>query len=240
LKYAFIADIHGNYEALKAVVSALKYDRPDVKACLGDIVGYGPEPRQCIAAVHEEGFFCLAGNHDHGVAGLVDETVFNYFAREALLWTREQLSRDEIDFLAGLGFVAHFPNFATAHGSLHGPELFNYIQTLFDAELSFEALDKQVFFYGHTHVPMVFFNTSPMTYTMSGDVAVPEKHHCLVNIGSVGQPRDEDPRACYCVYDTDEQRLYFRRVPYNVQATAKKIIEAGLPEALAIRIELGK
>lgn len=240
MKYAIVGDIHGNYEALKAVVSALKYDRPDVKICLGDIVGYGPEPRPCIGTIIEEGFFCIAGNHDHGVAGLVDESVFNYFAREALLWTREQLSQDEMKFLAGLGFVAHFKEFAAAHGSLHGPELFNYIQTLFDAELSFEALDKQLFFYGHTHVPMVFFNTTPMTYTMSGDVALTDNSRCLVNAGSVGQPRDEDPRACYCIYDTTEKHVYFRRVPYNVQATAKKIVEAGLPEALAIRIELGK
>jgi len=240
LKYAFISDIHGNYEALKAVVSALKYDKPDVKICLGDIVGYGPEPVQCIQMVLEEKYFCLAGNHDHGVAGRVDESVFNYFAREALLWTRAQLSQQEMTFLAGLGFVAHFPGFSGAHGSLHGPELFNYIQTLFDAELSFESLDKKLFFYGHTHIPMIFFNTTPMTYTMSGDIDVEDGQRCLVNIGSVGQPRDEDPRACYVIYDTDEKKIHFRRVPYNVQATAKKIIEAGLPEALAIRIELGK
>ncbi|MBN1808893.1 MAG: metallophosphoesterase family protein [Planctomycetes bacterium] len=240
MKYAFIADIHGNYEALKAVMGALRYDSPDIKVCLGDVVGYGPEPVECISTVIEEGFFCLAGNHDHGVAGRVDESVFNYFAREALLWTRAQLSNEQITYLANLGYVAHFPGLSAAHGSLHGPELFNYIQTLFDAELSFEALDKKIFFYGHTHVPMVFFNTTPMTYTMSGDIEVSKNHRCLVNIGSVGQPRDEDPRACYCIYDTEEERVFFRRVPYNVQATARKIIDAGLPEALAIRIELGK
>ena len=240
MRVAFFADVHGNYAALDAVLKAARFDAPDLLLCLGDVVGYGPDPGECVERIRDEGIFCLAGNHDHGVLGYIDESVFNYFAREALLWTREELSTSQMDFLRGLGLVAHFQDFAIAHGSLHGAELFNYIQTLFDAEMSFEALDKTAFFYGHTHIPMVFFDTTPMTYTMEGEVTLEEGMRVLVNVGSVGQPRDEDPRACYCIYDEEEKRILFRRVPYEVHVTAEKILRAGLPEALALRLEMGK
>lgn len=240
MRVAVFADVHGNYEALDAVLKAITYDSPDLSICLGDMVGYGPDPARCIERMRSEGIQCLAGNHDHGVLGYIDETIFNYFAREALLWTREQLNTSQMDYLRSLGLVAHFSMFATAHGSLHGAELFNYIQTLFDAEMSFEALDKAAFFYGHTHIPMVFFDTTPMTYTMEGDVEIEPGMRVLVNVGSVGQPRDEDPRAAYCIYDVDKHKVTFRRVPYEVHVTSEKIIRAGLPEALALRLEMGK
>ena len=240
MRVAVLADVHGNFEALDAVLKAVRFDSPDIVLNLGDTVGYGPDPGLCLDRMKDESIFCLAGNHDHGVLGYIDETVFNYFAREALLWTREELSTSQMDFLRSLGLVSHYTDFAIAHGSLHGAELFNYIQTLFDAEMSFEALDKAAFFYGHTHIPMVFFDTTPMTYTMEGDVLIEDNMRVLVNVGSVGQPRDEDPRACYCIYDTGEKRVLFRRVPYEVHVTSEKILRAGLPEALALRLEMGK
>lgn len=244
MRYGIFGDIHGNRDALQAVLAALEGERVDVKICLGDIVGYGAEPRECIQDVRRLGCMTLAGNHDHAAIDRLDVEFFNAFAKQAALWTRQQLSNEDKQFLAGLGFVDHHEHFACVHGSLHGPELFNYIATIFDAELSFEALDKPVLFYGHTHIPITFFDTTPMTFTTEGEIRITSDMKALVNVGSVGQPRDEDPRASYAVYEVGDSNgegvVYIRRVPYDVASASRKIIAAGLPEPLAIRLELGK
>ncbi len=244
MRFGIFGDIHGNYDALEAVLAALESDSVDVRICLGDIVGYGAEPRECIKKVRALRCMTLAGNHDHAAIDRLDVEFFNAFAKQAALWTREQLSDDDKEFLAGLGFVDHHENFAAVHGSLHGPELFNYIATIFDAELSFEALDKQVLFYGHTHIPLTFFDTTPMTYSTEAEIQITREFKALVNVGSVGQPRDEDPRASYAVCELEEETgegvVRIKRVPYDVAKAAKKILDAGLPEPLAIRLELGK
>ena len=244
MKYGIFGDIHGNYDALLAVLEAFEKERVDVLICLGDIVGYGAEPRECIKKVRDLKCLTLAGNHDHAAIERLDVEFFNAFARQAALWTRQQLTDDDKQYLAGLGFADHHMHFATVHGSLHGPELFNYIATIFDAELSFDALDKPVLFYGHTHIPLTFFDTTPMTYTMESEIRVTSETKALVNVGSVGQPRDENANASYAVYDLDETTgegvVRIKRVPYDVASAAKKILAAGLPEPLAIRLELGK
>ncbi len=244
MRYGIFGDIHGNYDAFLAVLEALSADNVDVMICLGDIVGYGAEPHECIAKVRELGCMALAGNHDHAAIDRLDIEFFNVFARHAALWTRGEITDDDKEFLGGLGFVDHHQHFAVVHGSLHGPELFNYIATIFDAELSFEALDKPVLFYGHTHIPLTFFDTTPMTYTTEAEITVSPEMKILANVGSVGQPRDEDPRASYAVYDMDPETgegvVRVRRIAYDVASAAKKILEAGLPEPLAIRLEFGK
>jgi predicted phosphodiesterase len=244
MRYGIFGDIHGNYDALEAVLEALEKDGVDVRICLGDIVGYGAEPEKCIAKIRDLGCMALAGNHDHAAIERLDVEFFNAFAKQAALWTREHLSAEDKEYLASLGFVDHHQHFAAVHGSLHGPELFNYIATIFDAELSFEALDKPVLLYGHTHIPLTFFDTTPMTYTMDTEVAVTSDTKALVNVGSVGQPRDENPLASYAVFEMDEDTgegvVRVNRVKYDVASAAKKILDAGLPEPLAIRLELGK
>ena len=139
---AIISDIHANLEALEAALKCIDEEKADEILCLGDVVGYGAEPRECITKVQDLGCVVLAGNHDHAAIERLDVEFFNAFAKQAALWTRSQLTEDDKNFLAGLGFVDHHEHFACVHGSLHGPELFNYIATIFDAELSFEALDK--------------------------------------------------------------------------------------------------
>ena len=240
MRYAIFGDIHANYDALDAVLGDMAERQIDVMICIGDIVGYGAEPCRCVRRVRETEALCLAGNHDHAATGKLGVEFFNLYAKQAALWTREQLSGEEKEFLDGLGFVEHFVDFAVVHGSLHGPEMFNYVQTIFDAELSFEALDKPLLFYGHTHIPLTFFDTTPMTYTMDSEVEIDTAIKTLVNVGSVGQPRDENPNACYGIYDDQAMTVELRRVVYDVEAAAAKIREAGLPEALAVRLELGK
>ena len=240
MRYGIFGDIHGNYDALEAVLSFLDRQSIDVMLCTGDVVGYGAEPGRCIQTVRERCIVCLAGNHDHAACGKLDTEFFNIFARQVANWTRQHLSDEERGWLAGLPFVTHFEEFTLAHGSAHSPEVFNYITTIFDAELSFECLDKPVLFYGHTHIPLAFFDTVPMTYTMDQEIRINPDGKTLVNVGSVGQPRDEDPRASCAVYDSDKNIVHLHRLNYDVKTAGKKIIEAGLPEALAIRLELGK
>lgn len=240
LRYGIFGDIHGNYDALKAVLEFLAKEGTDTYLCTGDIVGYGAEPDQCIDAVRERCVVSLAGNHDHAACGKLDTEYFNIFARQVANWTRQHLSDDYAKWLGSLPFICHFEEFTLAHGSAHSPEVFNYITTIFDAELSFECLDKPILFYGHTHIPLAFFDTVPMTYTMDHEIRINAEGKTLVNVGSVGQPRDEDPRASCALYDSEKQVVWLHRVAYDVKAAGKKIIEAGLPEALAIRLELGK
>jgi len=240
VRYGIFGDIHGNFDALEAVLAEMDKQNVDEALCLGDIVGYGAEPHRCIQKVREIGCICLAGNHDHAAIGKLDIDFFNLYAREAAVWTRAALEPEDREFLGSLGFVEHLPNFAVVHGSLHGPEMFNYISTIFDADLSFDALDKPLLFYGHTHIPLTFFDTKPMTYTMDAEIPVGDGTRTLVNVGSVGQPRDEDPRACFAIYDDAIGSVKITRVEYDVHQAAQKIIAAGLPEALAIRLEMGK
>ncbi len=244
MRFGIFGDIHGNYDALEAVLEQIDKANVDAMVCLGDIVGYGAEPGKCIAKVRDLKCLTLAGNHDHAAIERLDVEFFNALAKMAALWTRAQLTQEEKDYLSSLGFVDHYGQFACVHGSLHGPELFNYIATIFDAELSFESLDKPVLFYGHTHIPLTFFDTTPMTYTMETEIRVAADMKALVNVGSVGQPRDEDPRASYAIYEMADSNgegvVKIHRIPYDVQSAAKKILDAGLPEPLAIRLELGK
>jgi len=240
LRYGIFGDIHGNYDALAAVIKFLDEQGADVLLCTGDVVGYGAEPSQCIQSVRERCVVCLAGNHDHAACGKLDTEYFNIFARQVASWTRQHLSEQEREWLAGLPFVCHFEEFTLAHGSAHSPEVFNYITTIFDAELSFECLDKALLFYGHTHIPLAFFDTDPMIYSLEQEIHVNAEGKTLINVGSVGQPRDEDPRASCALYDSDEQVVRLHRVTYDVRLAGQKIVDAGLPEALALRLELGK
>ena len=240
MRYAFFGDIHGNWDAFETVLEDMDKQNLDVRICLGDVVGYGAEPHKCVRQVVDMKCLTLAGNHDHAAIGKVDIELFNMYAKQAALWTRENLSAEDKAFLTNLGFVDHFEPFTTVHASLHGPEMFNYITTVFDAELSFEALDKPLLFYGHTHIPVTFFDTAPITYTMDQEIQINPEVKTLVNVGSVGQPRDEDPRASYGIYDDEANTVTIRRLEYDVLAAGRKIIDAGLPEALAIRLELGK
>lgn len=240
MRYAIFGDIHGNFDALESVLKSIETESVDLMICTGDVVGYGAEPSRCIDALTKRHCLCLAGNHDHAASDKMEIEFFNIYAKQAAQWTRAQLSAQEKKYLAGLPFVFHFEEMSVVHASAHSPEVFNYIQTIFDAELSFECLDKPVLFYGHTHIPLAFFDTVPMTYTMDQEIQVNPDGKTLVNVGSVGQPRDEDARSSFAIYDTKTQMVNIRRVNYDVKSAGKKIINAGLPEALAIRLELGK
>lgn len=240
MRYAIFGDIHGNLEALDAALDVMAHQRIDEFLCLGDIVGYGANPEECVNRIREVGALTICGNHDHAVIGMLDIAYFNQYARQAALWTGEHLSQESKDWLARLPFVEHAEHFSLVHGSLQAPELFNYVQTVKDAEMNFNLMDAPLLFLGHSHQPLAFFNTEPMTYTLDPEFDVPDDAKCIVNVGSVGQPRDEDPRGCFAIYDDEAHIVTLKRFEYDVDKAAKKIMEAGLPQALAMRLSLGK
>ncbi len=242
MRYGLLGDIHGNLEALTAILDAFdKLPTPiDALVCLGDIVGYGANPEECLAMIRERGALIVAGNHDHAAIGKLDIAYFNQFARKAAIWTQEHLSAESKEFLSNLPFVIHTEHFAAVHGSLQSPEQFNYVQTLRDAEYNFSAMDKSLLLLGHSHQPLAFFDTHPMTYTLDPIIPLETDIKTIVNIGSVGQPRDEDPRACAAMYDSQINEVSLIRVDYDIEIASGKIADAGLPEALALRLALGK
>lgn len=240
MRYAILGDIHGNLTALKAVEADIKRRDIDSVFCVGDIVGYGAFPVECIETVRSSFTACVAGNHDCAAAGRLDVNYFNAAARDAVIWTREQLREAHHDYLRKLPLQDWPDGISLVHSSPCDPEEFSYLQTLYDAELAFERMETDIGFVGHSHIPMFFINGDPVDYFLTQECDVPCERQMLVNVGSVGQPRDLDPRACYVIYDDSERRLTMRRIEYDVDSAADHILEAGLPRINARRLQTGR
>ncbi|TET34971.1 MAG: metallophosphoesterase [Planctomycetota bacterium] len=240
MRYAILSDIHGNGDALDAVLEELEKENVDKYVCLGDVVGYGAEPQRCIEVIREKSEATVAGNHDFATIEKTNIEFFNAYAKEATYWTRRNLSDDDKEFLVNLPLVVDVDEFTIVHGTLYSPALFDYIQTTFDAYLSLQVLKKQICFLGHSHVPITFFMSDAITYSMEPKIELQDGTKVLVNVGSVGQPRDDNPKAAYAVYDSEENTIEVKRVLYDVDEAARKIREAGLPEVLGERLKYGK
>ena len=240
MKYALISDVHANLEALNAVLEEIESMNIDKIFCLGDAIGYGANPEECARIIQEKCDICLMGNHEAAVVGNLDISYFTQYAKDAALWTRNNVSEDILNWASNLPLVSVIHNFTLIHGSLYQPEMFNYVQTIADAEYNFDVLETDILFLGHSHQPLAFFNTEPMTYTLGPEIELDNSDKVIVNIGSVGQPRDENPLSCFAIYDSEENLVELFRVEYDFETTAKKILAAGLPEALAIRLSIGR
>ena len=243
MRYGILGDIHGNLGALEAVLEKLAGESVDCLLSVGDVVGYGAAPNECIALLREAGARVVMGNHDAAVIDRLDMTCFNQYARAAVLWTQDQLSEEDATWMASLPLTMQLDHCVVAHGTLHRPELFDYIQSTTDADASLDMLTLPVCFVGHTHVPVALLRLrdDPLrtAYTTDPEIDIAETTRALVNVGSIGQPRDEDCRAAYAVYDTEAQRVWIRRVEYDIDAEAQRIRDAGLPPMLADRLFLG-
>ena len=241
MRYGIYSDIHANLEALQAVLETLEKEKVDQYICLGDIVGYGANPKECLQLVLEYDSLIVAGNHDYAVSGKLNIDFFNPYAKTAVLWTREQLTDEEKQFLASLDLVQKIEDVLTmVHGTLNFPEMFDYVQTSYDAHLSLELLETPVCFLGHSHVPINFFQGSTVTFSMEEDVVINKNSKTLVNVGSVGQPRDENPLSSCAVYDDEVGKVWIHRVEYDIETSIEKIIKAGLPEILGERLRFGR
>lgn len=240
MKYGILGDIHANLEALEAVLAAMEKHKPDKLMCVGDVVGYGADPSACIAKIREIGATTVAGNHDFATIDKINVDFFNSYAREAALWTRRMLTKEEKGWLASLPLVELIDDCTLVHATLHSPELFEYIQTSYDAHLSFEQMTTHICFLGHSHVPVTFIQKRSVSFTMEPKINVDPNAKTIVNVGSVGQPRDENPDAAFAIYDEATHQMEIFRIPYDIEKAAGKIVKAGLPEILAERLRYGR
>lgn len=243
MKYGILGDIHANLSALETVLEAFRTESVDHVISVGDVVGYGAAPRECIDLVRSIGATVVKGNHDAACVDEIDVVYFNNYAREAVAWTQAVLTRDEARWLSELPMSVDLPHCSVSHGTLHQPELFNYIQSTTDADPSLDIMELPVCFVGHTHVPVALLrlHDDPLrtAYTVDQDVDVSEAYRALINVGSVGQPRDEDARAAYAIFDTVESTVAIKRADYDIEQEAARIRAAGLPSVLADRLFLG-
>jgi diadenosine tetraphosphatase ApaH/serine/threonine PP2A family protein phosphatase len=243
LRYCILADVHGNLEALEAVLADADKRGAERYVCVGDIVGYGANPSECVARVRTLTTQIVAGNHDCAVVGRADVEYFNLYARDAVLWTRAHLLPEDHAFLSGLPLTLQANGLTLVHATVHEPELFGYIESALAARLSFEALQTDIAFVGHSHVPVTFFyepRGDEIWYSQDAEIPLGDFSKSIINVGSVGQPRDDNPQAAYALYDSAERTVTIRRVPYDVETARRKILAAGLPEILATRLLLGR
>jgi diadenosine tetraphosphatase ApaH/serine/threonine PP2A family protein phosphatase len=243
MRIGILGDIHGNLEALTAVVASLREEGVDEWVQVGDIVGYGPQPSECIDVVRELRCVVCLGNHDAAVLGILDTAYFNNFARTAIEWTRARLRPSDLEYLASLQLVVEKPVYTVVHGSLHMPDQFGYVVSPVEARDSLSLQRTFMCFVGHSHVPAIYMQRASgqldVVFQSESEVNVATYARVLMNVGSVGQPRDEDPRATYALYDTETKVSAIRRVAYDIAGVQQKIRRAGLPEMLAHRLSLG-
>jgi len=241
MRYAIFGDIHANWEALQAVLAHSKKQGCESYVCMGDIVGYNADPSACLEAVRAMDCPIVKGNHDEDCSQLELKSNTNPIAAEAQRWTYEQLTQEQRDWLQGLRYVRQVEKFTIVHASLDQPQQWHYVTNKFDAMASLAYQFTQLCFIGHSHLPQ-FYVREESVQLLEGvtELTLDPNKKYLINVGAVGQPRDEDWRASYCVYDTDTKVATIHLVEYDIKTTQEKILGAGLPEALAERLSLGK
>lgn len=240
MRYGIFGDIHSNIEALDAVLAALEKESVDKLICLGDIVGYGANPRECLDRIRSNEIVTIAGNHDLAAIGKFDVNAFNAAARDAILYSITRLTASDQEFLTSLPLKMDLEEFSIVHASPRKPENFDYIFTVSQAEEAFAETEATVTFIGHSHVPVIFFQDPGVTeFTYASEFYLRRRRRIIFNCGSVGQPRDGDPAACYTIFDTNIAKIRLGRAPYDVDTAAKKIINAELPLVLAERLYKG-
>lgn len=243
MRYAILSDVHSNLEALEVVLDDIASRRPDRTVCLGDFVGYGPDPVACVDRLRPALAGAVVGNHDLAALGQVDIVVFNPWARMAILWTRDQLTDPVRHYLNHLPRRITPDGFLAVHGSVRDP-VEEYILDLSTARASFDAAAFSLCVVGHSHVPAVFVQNGEM---VSVESLLPDRplrldpgQRYIVNVGSVGQPRDGDPRAAYLWLDEDARTAALIRLAYPLERTQQKILAVGLPPVLAERLAYGR
>ena len=240
--YAIIADIHANLAAFTAVLEDIEH-RGGVEEvwCLGDIVGYGPDPHQCIELLRQCEHVCVAGNHDWGAIGKIDLSDFNPDAATACRWTAQQLSPEDIKYLENLPLVIEKDSFTLAHGSPREP-IWEYLISTSIASENFTFFQSQYCLVGHSHVPLVFRdeNGSCSFSKLTANIGLMlGQSRLIINPGGVGQPRDGDPQASYAIYDPETSLVRLYRIPYDIAATQDKMMQNGLPIRLVVRLQYG-
>jgi predicted phosphodiesterase len=240
MKYAIIADIHANLEALEVVLKDAKEQTCTHYACLGDVVGYNANPKECLDIIRDMAMPCVKGNHDEYCSIESNLEGFNPHAAEAIHWTRAQLTEEDRDWLRNLKYIRLVASFSIVHATLDGPQRWGYVFDRLAAAASFTYQNTSVCFFGHTHVPVAFIRDSVVRGGTYSKFKIEPGRKYFINVGSVGQSRDGVAKATYVIYNVDEGVVELRRLDYEISKTQAKIRAAGLPERLAERLALGK
>lgn len=242
MRYLVIADVHSNLDAFQTVVwDAEKHGGFDKLWCIGDIVGYGPQPHECIEFLKQHDSISVAGNHDLAAIGKIDVFDFNPHAARAVIWTSEQLTDSDVEYLKSLPFSYCEGDFTMVHGSPRN-NILEYITSISVAKENFRYFDTRYCIFGHTHIPAIFEmkdGNAMSLHCFSGAELDLKNKRLILNPGGVGQPRDYDPRASYALYDSESGIFTFYRVEYDISKTQKKMEKAGLPDYLIERLSYG-
>ncbi len=243
MRYAILGDIHANLKAFTAVLKDIKKRGGTEKLwCLGDIVGYGPDPHECIELLRQNDHIGVAGNHDLAAIGKIDTSEFNSDAADAADWTAQQLTSTDIEYLRSLPLVIEEGDFTLAHGSPRNP-VWEYLISPDIAEENLACFKTPYCLVGHSHVPLIFrFQENGICISDQvlddAELALGQ-NRLIINPGGVGQPRDGDPRASYAIYDSESRTMRLYRVTYDIAATQSKMLKCRLPENLVARLSYG-
>lgn len=242
MKHIIFSDIHGNLEALESVASTPQFKEAESILCLGDLVGYGADPNACIEMIRvDDRITTLVGNHDWALFHPDQRRGFNQVAKEALDWTEERITEENLDFIRNLPITHRFSDHFAVHASPYQPDSWHYIFSEKDIERALEAESFHACFVGHTHTPFFYGNDeSEPPASEDGALRLQPDLRYLINVGSVGQPRDSDPRASFITFDDESKEVRFFRISYDVESAARKIRDAELPEILADRLTVGQ
>ncbi len=244
MKIGIVSDIHSNLEAfIKALNLLHSLEVEKIYSC-GDIVGYGPNPNECVNLVRENSIISVIGNHDFGVIKEEFEFKFNSYARDALRWTRNILSLENTNFLKELPLFLEEPDFTFFHGMFKKSNPFQYIISDYDAWLSLKDMNTNIGFFGHSHIAGAYVMSKDSSIkfipgTLGTKFEIQEDKRYLINVGSVGQPRDGNPSPAFTVYDSDSNTVEIKRFTYDIEKVYKKIVSYGLPVFLGERLFIG-
>jgi diadenosine tetraphosphatase ApaH/serine/threonine PP2A family protein phosphatase len=239
--FAVLGDVHANIDALDAVLEDCRKEGVTDYLCTGDVVGYNACPHECLSRIRALNCPIVMGNHDHYVSSRQNLEDFNPHAAAVIEWTRKQLSMEEIRFLRELPFTHTAMGITLVHSTMDNPEEFGYVLDHLQAEAHFIHQVTPLCFHGHTHCPTIYEKQIGGVYRIDAqDFKLPIGKKYFINVGSVGQPRDRDPRAAYVIYEPKSRTVRFRRIDYDIEAAQRKVLEAGLPARLAERLQLGQ
>ena len=240
MRFAIISDLHANLEATEVVLADADAKECTQFVCLGDLVGYNANPHECVELIRNLECPVVKGNHDEQASLEESSRDFNELAEHAINWTRAHLTDEDKVWLAELRMTRQVRDFTIVHATLDTPAEWGYVFNNLDAMASFTYQHTTICFFGHTHVAGAFIRGNDVTRVKTEQLVIEPGKKYFINTGSVGQPRDGDPRAAYCIYDTEKGVVEQRRLKYDMPKAQRKIIQAGLPRLLAERLELGR
>ena len=242
MRYGFFSDVHSNLEALRAVAEDFQKEKLEKIFFLGDAVGYGPDPNECVELIQKLCTKPLMGNHDYAALDMMETSWFNQYAREAIEWTKDKLNEDNFQILSDYVMDNRFQIFHMVHSTPKDPQSWDYIFDLDEAEENFDFFQARICLVGHSHRPFIIkkYNDKHCFLHEDNSVKIENEFKYLINIGAVGQPRDGDNRACYLIYDDEEKVARLKRVSYDIKKTQNKMKKAKLPQFLIERLYYGR